>query len=333
MFAGHAHNGQLLPVLKLMGPTAPSGMVLAKSKKMGFGNSLLCTEFNTRRISRHILSESGSSYKVKSSILIESDQNDFHPTDILEDADGSLLISDTGNWYKICCPTSTSVTKDATGGIYRLRSKGASKVKDPRGLDLDWQEPQISYLSDSRPAVVKRAIKALAQKKNIAALLKAEAKIPAIWSLNRIPAKNARKAVRSFLDDPNAEVLSVAIHSVGLWRDGEAVSKLSNILTKQESDHLKRISATALGRIGDRRAIEALVRVGSESCDEFLRHAVSYALYEIGDFENLPAGLEITKDAKLMHENAKSKVSQIPKIKSAKSIEPSPEITEKRQAR
>ena len=333
VIAGHAHNGQLLPVLKQMGPAAPSGMNLPKSKSMGLNNSLLCTEFNTRRISRHILSESASSYQVQSSVLIESDQTDFHPTDIIEDADGSLLISDTGNWYKICCPTSTSVSQNATGGIYRLRSKEASKIEDPRGLKLNWDKPQVTYLSDPRPAVVDRAINLLAKEINIEFLVNAKAKVPAIWSLNRIPGKNARKAVRSFLNDSDLEVVSTAIHCVGLWRDGSAVSKLIEILLKEESSHLKRVSASALGRIGDRRSIEALLEVASGNCDEFLKHAITYALFEIGDFQSLPAGLKITEEVNLMLKNSKAKISKMPQIKPAKSIDLSPEIVEKRKIR
>ena len=36
----------------------------------------------------------------------------------LEDADGSLLVVDTGGWYKICCPTSQLPKPDVLGGIY-----------------------------------------------------------------------------------------------------------------------------------------------------------------------------------------------------------------------
>ena len=38
----------------------------------------------------------------------ESDQSDavVHPTDVIEDAHGSLLVADTGSWYLMCCPTS-----------------------------------------------------------------------------------------------------------------------------------------------------------------------------------------------------------------------------------
>ena len=65
-----------------------------------------------------------------------SDNIDFHPTDVIEDADGSLLIVDTGGWYKLCCPTSQLVKPDVTGAIYRVKKVGAHKVEDPRGQKI-----------------------------------------------------------------------------------------------------------------------------------------------------------------------------------------------------
>ena len=58
-----------------------------------------------------------------------SDNIDFHPTDVIEDADGSLLIVDTGGWYKLCCPTSQLVKPDVTGAIYRVKKVGAHKTR------------------------------------------------------------------------------------------------------------------------------------------------------------------------------------------------------------
>ena len=95
--------------------------------------------------------------------MLESDQNDFHPTDVIEDADGSLLVADTGSWYMICCPTSKVAKPGVLGAIYRIERKNGSSLKDPRGLKLDWKKPQVEWLSDKRPAVVKRAIDILAK--------------------------------------------------------------------------------------------------------------------------------------------------------------------------
>ena len=40
---------------------------------------------------------------------------------MFEDADGSLLVIDTGGWFRIGCPTSQIAKPDVLGGIYRIR--------------------------------------------------------------------------------------------------------------------------------------------------------------------------------------------------------------------
>ncbi len=108
----HPSSGGLLPILTQMGPAAPSGIVMPKSDALGMRGDLLCSDFNLRRLSRHRLSRSGSTYSAETSTFLESDQTDFHPTDVIEDADGSLLVADTGSWYMICCPTSKIAKPD-----------------------------------------------------------------------------------------------------------------------------------------------------------------------------------------------------------------------------
>ena len=44
------------------------------------------------------------------------------------------------------------------------------QADDPRGLALDWKNPQVEWLSDERPAVVTRAIECLAAEENIESL-------------------------------------------------------------------------------------------------------------------------------------------------------------------
>ena len=78
--------------------------------------------------------------------FLVSNNLDFHPTDILEDADGSLIVIDTGGWYKLCCPTSQLWKPDILGAIYRIRRKGAAKIDDPRGLKLDWTAASLESM-------------------------------------------------------------------------------------------------------------------------------------------------------------------------------------------
>ncbi|SVE13558.1 uncharacterized protein METZ01_LOCUS466412, partial [marine metagenome] len=247
----------------------------------------------------------------------------FHPTDVIEDADGSLLLADTGSWYKICCPTSKVANPDVLGAIYRIQKKNAASPKDPRGLKLDWTKPRIDWLSDERPAVVKRAVQTLAKVSNVDGLRAAKARIPALWSLHRILGNGARAAVRDFLSVDNVDARSAAIHSAGLWRDSEAVKPLMEILVSDDA-RLRRLAAMALGRIGDRRAVKPLLEAGLAKTDPFLQHAIIYALYEIGNEERLPGDHPMTKQVRLMHQVQKRNPSPhvMPEIQLADAVEP-----------
>jgi hypothetical protein len=81
-------------------------------------------------VTRHILESDCETYKTKDSVFLSCEGDpDFHPTHVLEDADGSLLVIDTGAWYKICCPTSQLYKPDVLGAIYRIRKVGAKKAE------------------------------------------------------------------------------------------------------------------------------------------------------------------------------------------------------------
>lgn len=295
----HPNTGRLLPLLSQLGPAAPSGMVMPRHPDSGLGGELICTEFNTRRLSRHRLSRSGSSYSAVTSTFLESDQSDFHPTDVIEDADGSLLIADTGSWYMICCPTSKIAKPHVLGAIYRIQKKGVQKHADPRGLNLDWNHPQVDWLSDKRPAVVKRSIDLLADDRRVDALRSSNALLPAVRALNRIAGAPARAAIREFLLAGDPDVCAAAVRSVALWRDRDALQPLIEVLSYGDP-RLRRLAAMALGRIGNADATQALLQASSTEMDPFLSHAIVYALYELGDVKNLPNGHPLGKQVQLM---------------------------------
>ena len=200
------------------------------------------------------------------STFLESNQTDFHPTDVIEDADGSLLVADTGSWYKICCPTSKIAKPDILGAIYRLKKKDAVQADDPRGLALDWKNPQVEWLSDERPAVVTLAVECLASEENIESLCLSPARVSAIWTLHRIPGRSARNCVtaeRIRSSDPEVQV--AAIQSVALWRDKNAVMPLLiDVLSRVDDPHVLRVSAMALGRIGQAHATVPLLECYSD---------------------------------------------------------------------
>jgi putative heme-binding domain-containing protein len=327
VLAPHPATGDLLPVLSHLGPAAPSGIVMPQNTASGLGGDLICTEFNTRRLSRHQLSHAGSSFDAKVSTFLESDQTDFHPTDVIEDADGSLLVADTGSWYKICCPTSKIAKPDILGAIYRLKKKDVAQVDDPRGLALDWKNPQVEWLSDERPAVVTRAVECLASEENIESLCLSPARVSAIWTLHRIPGRYARDVIRQCIKSSGPEVRVAAIQSVALWRDKNAVNSLIDVLSKTENPHALRVAAMALGRIGQAQATVPLLQCYSEDMDPFLKHALTYAIYEIGELNGLPKQHPVTKRVQRMLKLDRTTIrsAKYPEIKFIKADKPDPE--------
>ncbi|HUE71073.1 MAG TPA: hypothetical protein VMP01_09305, partial [Pirellulaceae bacterium] len=222
-----------------------------------------------------------------------------HPTDVLEDADGSLLIVDTGGWYKLCCPSSQLWKPDIRGAIYRVRRKGAPKVDDPRGLKLAWNDfsDLIWKLDDDRTAVRQRAIGELAQrgKSEIDSLERhlvgdgaARFYRNVIATLTRIDDPAAREAVRFYAPRARAGVESAVLQSISLWRDKEALPLLLELLPKRKDCTLV---AEALGRIGDSAAVAPLLKELAEPRDRAMEHALIYALIEIGDAAATREGL------------------------------------------
>src|SRR5204862_7041825 len=162
----------------------------------GYKDNLFAALFNMQKVTRHVLTPSGATFTTRDEDFLVSDNRDFHPTDVLADADGSLLVIDTGGWYKLCCPTSQLHKPDVLGAIYRIRRTGAAKVADPRGEKIRWRsrlQDLTQYLGDERPAVRERAIAWFAKegaKDELANVLKDSpsplARRSAAWSLTRI---------------------------------------------------------------------------------------------------------------------------------------------------
>ena len=307
-------TGDLLPPLVELGPAAACSLTRYDSQGFGpeFENNLFSTEFNLRKVMRHVLEPIGSTYRSKNEDFLVADNPDFHPTDVFEDADGSLLVIDTGGWYKICCPTSQLAKPDVLGGIYRIRRTGMKQVHDPRGLRLVWASAKpnelANRLGDSRPAVRHRAIDELAQQGAAAvpaltATLKQSSNVAArrnaVWALTRIADASARAAVRLALDDADPSVQQAALHSVGVRRDAAALPRLLTFLSSPNRFH-QRKAAEALGRIGDKSAVPALLAIAGEFRQGFPdnaaavrvhEHALIFALIEIADPAGTRAGL------------------------------------------
>jgi putative membrane-bound dehydrogenase-like protein len=305
----HVWTGpSVMPPLVHLGAAAPAGLHRYESDAFGkeYKDNLFTCCFNLQKVMRHILEPDGSTFKTRDSDFLVSNNKDFHPTDVIEDADGSLLVTDTGGWYKLCCPTSQLQKPEVLGAIYRIRKQGMAVVHDPRGTKHEWNSMSanelVELLEDVRPFVRKRAVQVLADLQ--ASLIKekgafrvvpwsrlsAQARLHLVWAFARVEKVGPHMVQAFFMDDKDETVRQAAIQCVGLWRCAEAVPDLKKLL-KSTSLHNRRAAAEALGRIGDKSAVPDLLAVVGEQCDRVLEHSLTYALIEIADAKGTAAGL------------------------------------------
>lgn len=215
------------PPLVEMGPAAPCGLAYFEHPDNDFKDRLACCQFNLKKVSLHALTAKGAGLTADSTDLLVSDYKDFHPTDVIEDADGSLLVVDTGGWYKLCCPSSQMVKEESKGTIYRIRkTKAPSDNKpDPRGLNIAWNSPNTNLgqlLSDRRPMVAKRATEELILRKDtktLAALARNESlpegpRMQALWALAQIDDNDSAMALWSFANTGSRNIQLVHLQAL-----------------------------------------------------------------------------------------------------------------------
>ena len=234
-------TGELMPVMTKFARIAPSGLTRYRSEAFGsaYRDNLFTAQFNPHRVQRHIVHREGATFRTEDSDFLTSVDPDFHPTDVLEDADGSLLVLDTGAWFIHGCPISRVAKPEIKGSIYRIRKEGAARVLDARGGKLDFKTiplPDVTkMIEDARPAVRDRAVEFLVQAGPGAVLSLAklresstrkEARSAAVFALFRIDSPEARAAVRQALSDSDFGVRIAAARCAGMARDKEAVSRL-----------------------------------------------------------------------------------------------------------
>lgn len=279
-------TGDLLPPVVDVGWVAPSGLVRYRSESFGkeYRDAFFSAQFNTHKVQRHVIERDGATFRGRNEEFLSSSNPDFHPTDVLEDADGSLIVIDTGGWFRIGCPTSRIDKPQIKGGIYRVRRKDAPRIEDPRGLKLAWDRPSPELLDDPRFAVRDRAIEACADPR---ALKSPSVRLRqnAVWALARrgVPSREA-------LEDQAPEVRLAAARVAGLGHDRAALPALLALL-KDEAVHVRREAATAIGRMRDRKAVPALLDALRAGADRFLEHALIFALIQIDDREGTASGL------------------------------------------
>jgi putative membrane-bound dehydrogenase-like protein len=164
---------ETMPVMYNFGHVAVSGSCFWKSyptlNLKPETQHFMVTHFNTQRLVRMELTPSGSTYKAVENEFLKLHTPDIHLTDVMEDPrDGSLLLIDTGGWFRIGCPSSLMAKSDLLGAIYRIqptkqtatllanRSAGAPTRK----TDL---QSQIADLQSNDPHILRQTLEKLAQ--------------------------------------------------------------------------------------------------------------------------------------------------------------------------
>ena len=301
-------TGDLMPVMTKFARIAPAGLMRYEGTTFGddYRGSLFSAHFNAHRVQRHVLKRTAATFETIDSDFFVSTDPDLHPTDAIEDADGSMLVVDTGAWFIHGCPLSRVAKPDVRGALYRVRREDAKGPADPRGANVNFAAMRTdelpAMLEDPRPAVVERAaerlvdaadsvVKALAVYR--ARTTSLEAACRSVFVLSRIASPPALAEITAALNDPRPEVRIAAARAVGLAKHAPAVDRLVEIL-RRDSAPVRRQAATALGQIGDPRAASALLAAASNAGDRFAEHAIIYSLIQL---RSAPALLPALSDA------------------------------------
>jgi putative heme-binding domain-containing protein len=301
-------TGPLLGSMKNYPAALPAGLcgfMRYRSAHLGkeYQDTYFATHYVQHKIVQTVLTRDGATFRAEDRDFLTTTDHDVRITDVVEDADGSLLFVDMDGWFTYGFPGNPLPKPEKLGAIYRIRRASAPRVDDRWGKSLQLAtrpvEELTPLLDDPRPKVRDRVVALLA--KHGAASVKAlgavvrdsrrsvEARRNAVWSLCRIESAEARAGVRLALADPSASVRQAAIHAVGLQRDGQALALVRAMIGREEPP-LRLKAAEALGRIGKPEAVPNLLAGLAQGSDPYLEHALIYALIRINDrTSTLPA--------------------------------------------
>ena len=291
-------TGAPLTEVHNFGHVAVSGMTRYRDVVFGpeYRDNFFVTQFNTHQVVRVVLQPQGSTYTATEHEFLTIRDDDSHPTDVLQDADGSLLVIDTGGWFRIGCPTSQIAKPNIYGAIYRIRKTGAKAPGDPRGLAIDWDrlggEELWGHLKSDSFFVREKAFRRLAR---------LQREQPQDFKINlqnvgrelepyvtRLLAQRTDKLV-----SPSYPRTQLALNAAATWRLPESTThRLEQTLRGPETRNtpgLRRSAASLVGRMQVtnrddlQRLYAAMLQLLTESPDRHLEHTVIYSLIERDD--------------------------------------------------
>ncbi len=303
-------TGELLPPVYNFGHVAVSGMCRYRSGILQpeWSDGWLVTHFNTAEVTLTKTAPKGASYEaVETTTILKALKPDTHFTDVLEDHQGDLLVLDTGGWFRIGCPTSQIAKPDVTGNIFRISRKDRGPYQRP--VYPDWKKltsEQVSGYLDAEEdwcrdrAITELAVRGAPALPELDRILTSKtstpiARINAVWTLSRMKFSESADLIYLDLTDNDPGVRQSAAHAVSATRSWQIVAANQPAerdielernrtitgalvaLVRGDDPSVARAAATALGRMGEVRAVGALSgRLGRTEGDRFLEHALIY---------------------------------------------------------
>jgi putative membrane-bound dehydrogenase-like protein len=241
-----------MPVVHNYGHVGVSGCTFYRSGALDpeWRGNFFVTHFNTQRLTRMEVTRdgehnNGASYKMAEREFLKLQNPDVHLTDVLEDRDGSLLVIDTGGWFRIGCPSSLMAKPDIAGAIYRIRKTGAPAKCEPWGANVAgvWKmdaKGLIPALGSKDVSVARAAGNALAMK----------------------PTTDAVPALLKALDRDDAGVQLAAAHALGALPrlDAKTTGALLRRIAGEVDRSVEHQAMFALLTVGEPKTIAAAFR-------------------------------------------------------------------------
>ncbi|MDN3689914.1 PVC-type heme-binding CxxCH protein [Cyclobacterium jeungdonense] len=295
---GLVQTGELMPVMHRMARVSPSGLMRHNGSDWGgeFEGDLFHAEFNTGRVIHTKLSPEGASFQAESQPFFQSKIPDFHPTDVLQEPNGNLLLVNTGGWFIAGCPLSRTAKPDVPGGIYRIRkNEKKGKVADPWGNTIPWEELSVGQLAklleDPRTEVAQKAGNYMLKQPLLAipflqTLMREhpdeQVRVKSVFLLFRTQNPRAWNQLYVGLDDPSDVVKTATARVLGMAEVITARDRLIQLLDTNPALPVAKQVATALGQIGDPKATKPLLRaLESYPYDRYFEHTAIFALIEM----------------------------------------------------
>lgn len=265
---------------------------------------ILVTHATPARVTfSHLVPKGAGFVSEAAETLFQLPASDGRLGSVLEDLNGEILVIDSGS-------------STHRGGIFRLTSAdrvAPEKLSYPAWSSLSSE--QVALLLDSpSPELRKRAVTELAIRGESAlpelhrivssTEVSETARLDAIWALARMKFSESTDLIFSALTDLSPKVQQAAAEAVAATRTWQIIAAnqpaeraielernrtisgaLAALVANGEAP-VARAAATALGRMGEVRAIPVLLsRLRHAGDDRDLEHALVYGLVEIDDYE------------------------------------------------